>query len=95
MATRRSEMLGIEAKLSAYICEVCLPTNSKAGPGYDENLFEAGIVDSAGLISFVCFIEKEFELTIPDEDLLPDNFVSIRSIADYIRSRPQMHNDRS
>jgi len=50
-----------------------------------ENLFETGVIDSAGLISFVCFIEEEFDMTIPDEDLLPEHFMSISSIAAYVR----------
>ena len=87
-------MVTIEGKLEEYIRQECLPTNNKAGPGYDENLFDAGIVDSAGLISFICYIEEEFTITIPDEDLLPKYFVSINSIANYIRSHQQTRDDR-
>jgi acyl carrier protein len=80
----------IEAKLLSYIRENCLPSNSTADLAYDQNLFDAGIVDSAGLISFLNYIEKEFSLTIPDEDLLPENFVSINSMAAYIRSHQRV-----
>jgi acyl carrier protein len=76
----------IEEKLSAYIRDECLPRDDKTELEYDRNLFEAGIVDSAGLISFLCYIEKEFHISIPDEDLLPQNFVSITAIAKYIRA---------
>ncbi len=76
----------IEAILSTYIRDECLSRNSKADLAYGTNLFEAGIVDSAGLISFIAFIERTFGLSVPDEDLLPENFVSIAAIADYIRA---------
>ena len=91
----RSDMAAIEAKLAAYIRKEFLPANNKADPENDENLFDAGIVDSAGLISFIVYLEKEFTITIPDEDLLPKNFASIASIAHYIRSRRQAHDECS
>jgi acyl carrier protein len=75
----------IEAALVAYIWRECLPKNECVDLDVNDNLFERGIVDSAGLISFISFVEQEFKLTIPDEDLLPQNFASIASIARYIR----------
>ena len=80
----------IEETLVAYLREECLPRNSLVKVAYDTNLFEAGIVDSAALISFIGFLENEFGLTVPDEDLLPENFVSLSAIANYIRTRQQV-----
>lgn len=79
----------IEEKLTAYLKEECLPRNITVHIGVDQNLFEAGIVDSAGLISFIGFVEKEFGLEVPDEDLLPENFVSISTFAHYIRTHQE------
>jgi acyl carrier protein len=75
----------IETTLAAYIQEECLSRSSRVELDYGLNLFDAGIVDSAGLISYIGFIEKTFGINIPDEDLLPENFVSINAIADYVR----------
>jgi acyl carrier protein len=80
----------VEAILSAYIRNECLSRNTKVDLAYGTNLFDAGIVDSAGLISFIAFIERTFGLSVPDEDLLPENFVSITAIADYIRAHQQV-----
>ena len=81
--------MGIEEQLEKYIRDECLPRSSPVRLDHHQNLFDAGIVDSAGLISFIAFMEREFGLTIPDEDLLPRNFVSISAIAGYIRSHQQ------
>ena len=75
----------IEKIIYEYILETFLPHNSNQTISFDKDLYQSGIVDSAGLISFLCFIEKEFSITIPDEDLLPQNFCSIETITDYIR----------
>jgi acyl carrier protein len=77
----------IKEKLWEYLKENCLPHGSFAEYEDDDNLFETGILDSAGVIAFVCFIEEKFKLSIPDEDLLPDNFKSISAIAAYINVR--------
>lgn len=80
-------MDGIEEKLMSYIKRECLSKSGDYVPELDENLFDAGIVDSAGLVSFIAFVEREYDITIPDEDLLPENFNSIVRIAGYIDSR--------
>ncbi len=76
----------IETTLWNYLRENCLPQNCEVVYTDDENLFDAGILDSAGIISFVCFIEEGFRLKIPDEDLRPEYFTSVASIAAYIRA---------
>ena len=80
----------IEATLTAYIREECLSINGQLDLTDETNLFEAGIVDSAGLLSFIGFIETEYGITVPDEDLLPENFVTIARIAEYIGAHRQI-----
>ena len=77
----------IEKILHDYICEHYLPHNNNSNLTFDKHLFQSGIIDSAGLISFLCFIENEFSITIPDEDLLPDKFSTIDSMASYIKTK--------
>ncbi len=40
--------------------------------------------DSTQLLEFILNLEEEFDIIIPDEDLVPDNFSSLRAIAEYI-----------
>ena len=77
----------VEEILICFLKENCLPqkTDVKLDPA--DNLFNTGILDSAGLMHFVGFIETTFDFSIPDEDLIPQKFSSITSIADYIRTR--------
>ena len=82
-----NESNSIEDILSNYIMVNCLPKNYTTYLDYDMNLFDAGILDSAGLISYLSFMEMEFHITIPDEDLLPENFSTINKITEYIRTQ--------
>ncbi len=77
----------IEARLHAVLRENFLPNGAGVAPGDTENLFNAGILDSAALLFFIGVIEEDFGLSIPDEDLLPEHFSSVGAIAAYIRAR--------
>ena len=79
--------MNIENELIEFIHANCLPQKTKMRLDPDDHLFNTGVLDSAGLIHFVGFIEKKFNISIPDDDLIPENFTSIRSITNYIRSK--------
>lgn len=49
----------------------------------DDNLMELGL-DSIGMVKIVLGIEEMCGITIPDEDLIFDNFSSIEKIVKYI-----------
>ena len=50
----------------------------------NDDLFEAGVLDSFGIIEFVVTLEKHFNCTIPQEDLIPQNLWSIHAIAETL-----------
>jgi len=63
-------------------------------PGYDLNdldeeqsLIETGILDSMGIVKLVAFIEEQYQIKVEDEDLLPENFEKISSIAELISKK--------
>ena len=53
----------------------------------DDPLLESGIVDSLGVLDLVSFIETEFEISVEDEDLLPEYFNSIERIATFVQNK--------
>ncbi len=50
----------------------------------DTDLIETGILDSMGIIELVSYLEKEFSLSFPDDDITVDNFGSIDKIVSYL-----------
>lgn len=52
--------------------------------GNNESLLNNGLIDSLGILEVVAFIEKEFEITVSDEDLLPENFGSVYSLSNFV-----------
>lgn len=50
----------------------------------DQDIFESGIVNSIFAVELVVFIEKQFGITIENEDLDLANFASIEAIAKFV-----------
>jgi acyl carrier protein len=47
-------------------------------------LFENGYVDSVGAVELLAFVQDAFRVTIPDDELLSDEFSTIDGIATVI-----------
>jgi|TARA_B100000809_G_scaffold160746_1_gene158159 acyl carrier protein len=57
----------------------------------DRSLLETGILDSFGIVELITFIECEFDLAIPDEDVTKEKLESILKMAEYIYQRRLVH----
>ena len=53
----------------------------------DTPLLESGILDSLALLSLLVFLEKEFNISVDDFEIIPENFNTIETICAFIRSR--------
>jgi len=77
----------IENKVRAYIEENFLRSSGGGSFSNDDSLLESGILDSAGIFELVVFLEKEFAVTISDEDIIVDNFDNVTCITKFIQSK--------
>jgi acyl carrier protein len=50
----------------------------------EDDLMSAGILDSLSLLQLVTFIEEQFGINVPDEDVLYENFHSIKVLSEYL-----------
>jgi acyl carrier protein len=48
---------------------------------HDDALLETGIVDSLGVLDLVAFLERQYGITVVDEDLVPANFGTVAGMA--------------
>ncbi len=53
----------------------------------DTSLLEGGILDSLSLLRLVVFLEEQFNITVGEADLLPENFDSVNTICAYLQTR--------
>ena len=53
----------------------------------DEILPQTGLLDSAGILELIFWVESEFNLEIDQGELSLDNFGTIRRMTEYIQAR--------
>ena len=49
-----------------------------------DDLLSSGILDSLGILQLVAFIDEKFNLTVPDEDVVFENFHSVAALSGYL-----------
>lgn len=54
-----------------------------------DNLIQNHIVNSMGFIRLIRFIEDNYHITVPLEDLNPENFESVEKIITYINHKKE------
>lgn len=57
------------------------------GLGVEDPLLESRILDSTGILELATFIAGTYGITVGDEELLPENFGSIRAVAGFIERK--------
>jgi len=53
----------------------------------DTSFLENGIIDSTGILELVVFLEETYEITVEDEELIPENLDSIGNIVQYLAKK--------
>jgi acyl carrier protein len=57
-----------------------------SGVSEETPLLEQGLLDSLALMKLVAFLERQYRLAVPDEEIVPDNFRSLATIRKLIDS---------
>ena len=53
----------------------------------DTDFFDKGIIDSTGVIELVSFLEETFNITIDDEELIPQNLSSLNKVDLFLQKK--------
>ncbi len=73
--------LSLEPRIEEFIRSQFSISPTDPGFGRSADLFEEGYVDSVGVVEVLEFLNEEFDVEIPDDDLLSDDFSNIAGIA--------------
>ena len=75
-----------KVKVRDFIIENFLFGNAN-GLQDDTSFLENGIIDSTGVLELVTFLEENFEIKVEDEELIPENFDSIKNVSAYLERK--------
>ena len=69
------------AAIRKFIVEEIMFEKDESLLQFDDELLDTGVLDSMTILQLVVFLEKEVHISIPNHELVPDNFQTIQSIA--------------
>ena len=77
----------IEVQVRQYIAENFLFSDDGSQLSAHASFLEEGIVDSTGVLELVMFVEETYNVTVEDDEIVPENFDSVAQLAAYIRRK--------
>lgn len=80
--------MNIEQNVTQYIIDNFL-LGDASGLTSTESLLQTGLVDSTGILEIVTFLEESYELSIADEEMVPENLDSIANIVLFVQRKNQ------
>ncbi len=79
--------MSVEAKLREYILENYLFTDDQSALNNSDSFLDMGVIDSTGIMEVIDFVEGEYEFTVDDEEMVPENLDSIDNLVAYIAKK--------
>ena len=80
----------IKSIVAEYIRDNFLYGKEQKTLGDDVSFYNEGILDSTGVLELVEFVEETFQISVEDDELVPDNLDSLGKIAVFIAKKKSM-----
>jgi acyl carrier protein len=52
-----------------------------------DSFLESGIIDSTRVLELILFLEERYQITLADEEIVPENLDSIQSLKIFVESK--------
>jgi acyl carrier protein len=53
----------------------------------EDSFLETGVIDSMGVMELVAYVQSEFGITVSQQEIVVDNFDSIRKLSDFVHKK--------
>ena len=82
-----TQSIVLEEQIRQYVADNFLFSDDGYPLSDDASFLEEGIVDSTGVLELVMFVEETFNVTVEDDEIVPENLDSVAQLAAYIRRK--------
>ncbi|MGH2635416.1 MAG: acyl carrier protein [Actinomycetota bacterium] len=76
----------MEQEITQFIVEEVLDEEAGSSLNPDQPLL-TGLLDSFGLMSLLAFIEEHYEVTIPNNEVVTENFRTVEVLAGFVEAK--------
>jgi acyl carrier protein len=77
-------------QLRRFVIDNFLLGRDDVGLTDDASFLDHGLIDSTGVLELVSFLERRYDITIEDEELVPENLDSIASLVAFVTRKRQV-----
>jgi len=77
----------MQQTIRKFILDSFLFSNDESLLKDDDSLLDRGILDSTGVLELVAFLDKEFGVTVADDELVPENLDSVTRIVAFVNRK--------
>jgi acyl carrier protein len=81
----------IQSELTEFIVTTYLFGDVEHTPLDDDDLIEAGIIDSTSVLELIEFLESHFGIEVTDAETVPENLGSISALTQFVASKRGAH----
>ena len=77
----------IEEEVREFIFENFLFGQDDQVLNNNASLLDNGIIDSTGVLELIAFLEQQFQITVEDLELVPENLDSVDRLTSFIQRK--------
>lgn len=87
MSTAIMNETEIKTAVRGFIIENFLFGDEESMVSERESFMESGVIDSTGILELITYLEESFEITLEDNELVPENLDSLNNVAKFVISK--------
>jgi acyl carrier protein len=80
-------MQQIERKIRQFVVDNYFFGKDEREFSDEDSFLDKGVLDSLGILTLVSFIQQEYAIQIDDQELVPDNWDSVRRVAQFVHKK--------
>ncbi len=81
------EEVNIKKKIRDFLFETFLLGDTTTQFADRDSFLENGIIDSTGILELITFVEENFNISIEEDEMVPNNLDSLENIHRFIVSK--------
>ncbi len=80
-------MLELETQIKQFVLDTFVFDGTLDDINQDVSFMASGMIDSLGVLELISFVEETYGIEVLDDEVVPENFDSVRNLATYIHSK--------
>src|SRR5713226_7441258 len=79
--------MDLEKHIRKYVAENLLYVDDDFEYDNDTSFIGEGLIDSMGIMELVTYVQSDFDITVEQQEVTPDNFDSMNKLVAFIRRK--------